>query len=123
MSRTASSIARDITHAVPLDDVDVDNVTRGTLASMVRPIHAMRATSYRLKLANLRAPTLVISTTRDRIVLAGQAEAAAKGIPRARHVVLDEAGHCPMIERPDEFNRLVLEFLCQGHVPSRPPKW
>ena len=34
-----------------------------------------------------------------------------QGIRGARLVVLPDAGHVPMIERPAVFNRLVAEFL------------
>jgi pimeloyl-ACP methyl ester carboxylesterase len=39
------------------------------------------------------------------------ADALAAGIPGAERVVLDGAAHLPSMERPGEFNRVVLEFL------------
>ena len=39
------------------------------------------------------------------------AEDMARRIPRARLVVIDGAGHLSNLERPDEFNALVLEHL------------
>jgi len=35
-------------------------------------------------------------------------------IPVARLVLLEHAGHMPMLERPEQFSRAVLEFLSEG---------
>jgi len=40
--------------------------------------------------------------------IAGQ---VAAQIPRARKIVIDDAGHHPNMEHPLEFNQIVLEFL------------
>jgi 4,5:9,10-diseco-3-hydroxy-5,9,17-trioxoandrosta-1(10),2-diene-4-oate hydrolase len=39
------------------------------------------------------------------------AQIAAVKIPGARLHIFDNCGHCVMFERPDEFNKLVLDFL------------
>jgi pimeloyl-ACP methyl ester carboxylesterase len=41
------------------------------------------------------------------------ADRLADGIPGARKTTLDTA-HLPGLERPDELNRLVLDFLASG---------
>jgi pimeloyl-ACP methyl ester carboxylesterase len=60
---------------------------------------------------DIEAPTLVIWGENDMIVPAENAEIAANAIPDVKKVVMPECGHVPMIEKPDEFNRLSLEFL------------
>jgi 3-oxoadipate enol-lactonase len=45
----------------------------------------------------------------QRILLA--ADYLAAGIPGARKVVIPGVAHYPNMERPADFNRLVLEFL------------
>lgn len=48
----------------------------------------------------------------DVLVPASQAAGIRPLLPRAaRHVVIDRAGHAPYLDRPDHFNRLLLEFL------------
>ncbi len=37
----------------------------------------------------------------------------ATGIAGARRVILPDVAHLPPLERPDDFNRLVLDFLRQ----------
>jgi pimeloyl-ACP methyl ester carboxylesterase len=59
----------------------------------------------------IRCPTLIVWGDRDRIVPVEAADAYAKAIPHARKVILPDTGHVPMIERPEEFNRLLGEFL------------
>jgi len=55
-------------------------------------------------------PTLVVVGAQDSGFLAGSEYMAAK-IPKARLVVVPEAGHAPNIDRPDLFDRRVQEFL------------
>ncbi len=61
------------------------------------------------RLGEVRAPTLVITGSLD--PARPRAELVASGIPGARLVVIDRAGHTPHLERPDAFRRLVIEFL------------
>jgi pimeloyl-ACP methyl ester carboxylesterase len=39
------------------------------------------------------------------------ADAIAARVPRARKVATPESGHLLNLERPDEFNRFVLDFV------------
>ncbi len=64
------------------------------------------------RLASLRAPALVVTGAVDPIpTSAPGAEALLRGIPAARAAVIAGAAHLPQIERPREFDRLVLDFL------------
>ena len=56
-------------------------------------------------------PTTVAWGTRDRILPVAQAAVARARLPRARHVLLEGAGHVPMIDRPDEIAALVDETI------------
>jgi pimeloyl-ACP methyl ester carboxylesterase len=63
------------------------------------------------RLAEIKVPTLVVVGDHDdeRILLA--ADYLAEGIAGARKVVIPRVAHYPNMERPTEFNRLVLDFL------------
>jgi pimeloyl-ACP methyl ester carboxylesterase len=65
-------------------------------------------------LGTIRTPTLVIWGRQDRILPSSQAFDAAARIPGARLHVFEHCGHMPNVEYPEEFNRLVLEFLDEG---------
>lgn len=62
-------------------------------------------------LANITVPTLIIWGKQDRMRPVAHAYVAKEGIPNAELHIFDPCGHLPQIERPDEFNALVLEFL------------
>lgn len=79
--------------------------------TLLRAIGHILRDDVRPLLPEVRAPTLVIWGERDSWVpLADAAEFRAK-LPRARLAVLRGASHNPMVDRPADFNRLVLGFL------------
>jgi pimeloyl-ACP methyl ester carboxylesterase len=69
----------------------------------------------------IRAPTLIIWGKQDRVVPVAHAEIARQYIPHARLHVFDRCGHAPMIEKADEFNKLVSEFVSENIAPLHPP--
>ncbi len=60
---------------------------------------------------SIQSPTLVIWGRQDRILPVSGAKVAEQGIPNATVKIFDPCGHVPQIERPDEFNAIVEEFL------------
>lgn len=65
----------------------------------------------RARLKELQMPVLVISGEYDRTVPLDCQKQLALGIPNARHVIIPDAGHGLIIEKPDEFNSVLLDFL------------
>lgn len=63
------------------------------------------------QLPSITAPTLIVWGKQDRILPITHAHIAAKALPNARLHIFDPCGHHPHLERPKEFNALVLEFL------------
>ena len=64
----------------------------------------------------LTVPVLVIAGREDAVLPASHAIEAAKKIPNAKLAVIMDCGHVPQLEKADEFNRLLLEFLgAQSH--------
>jgi len=63
------------------------------------------------KLPQIRAPTLIIWGAQDKVIPVAHAYVGLKMIPNARLHIFEECGHLPMIERANEFNKLVLDFL------------
>jgi pimeloyl-ACP methyl ester carboxylesterase len=63
------------------------------------------------RLGELDLPTLVVVGAEDLPDLRTICARLAAEIPRARLEVVEGAGHLPSLERPDELNRLLLEFL------------
>jgi pimeloyl-ACP methyl ester carboxylesterase len=63
------------------------------------------------RLEEIDAPTLVVVGTEDLADIRAIAEHLAARIPGARLARVEGAGHLPSLERPDELNRLLLDFL------------
>ncbi|MEM2960424.1 MAG: alpha/beta hydrolase [Candidatus Bathyarchaeia archaeon] len=57
------------------------------------------------------APTLVIAGDDDILIPVEHAKALAREIPKAELLILNNCGHNCAIERPEEFNYFVLNFL------------
>ncbi|MDQ0849943.1 3-oxoadipate enol-lactonase [Arthrobacter sp. B3I9] len=67
------------------------------------------------RLGAITAPTLVIAGEQDLLTPPWIAQEVADGIPGARFEVIrgDGSSHVVPIERPDDFNRLVSDFLAE----------
>lgn len=65
------------------------------------------------RLGEVAAPTLVVVGAHDVTDFRAIAERLADEIPGAQRAVLDTA-HLPGLERPEELNRLLLDFLASG---------
>jgi pimeloyl-ACP methyl ester carboxylesterase len=63
------------------------------------------------RLVEIRAPTLIVVGELDRPEIVAKAELLERSIPGARRVVMPGTAHVPNMEKPAEFNRIVLEFL------------
>lgn len=62
-------------------------------------------------LSAITAPTLVVSFADDRLSPPHHGTEVADAIPQARHEVVADAGHFGYLERPEEVNRLLVDFL------------
>lgn len=63
------------------------------------------------ELSAVTAPTLVIWTSHDPSGPAAAGRAMAEGIPNAEFRLIENAGHWPQWEQPEEYNASMLEFL------------
>jgi proline iminopeptidase len=67
----------------------------------------------REELPNITAPTLVITGTDDFVCGPSAADELVRGIPHARLVLLEHAGHMMYVEQPEDFRNAVEEFLAR----------
>jgi 3-oxoadipate enol-lactonase len=63
------------------------------------------------RVADIRSPTLIVAGERDLAACLELAESFVKIIPGSRRVVIAGAGHLMQMEKPEEFNRIVLDFI------------
>ncbi len=102
-----------------LDDVDPE--LRTIVAEMQRNAfllqegHQLRMSPLdppaSTRLAEVRAPTLVVTGDKDVDDIQEIADKLAAEIPDAERATIADTAHLPSLERPDEFNRIVLAFL------------
>ena len=65
------------------------------------------------KLDSIHAPTLVLWGHDDLLTPLSFGERFQKGIAGAKLVVIDQCGHVPQAEKPQEFNKALMDFLAQ----------
>jgi len=68
------------------------------------------------EVAGMDVPTLIIWGRHDPVVPVAHAYAARDLIPNSEVRIMERCGHTPQVERPEEFNRLVLEFLASRNL-------
>lgn len=87
-----------------------------SLTAVVAAQHAMtnRPDSSSV-LPTIDCPTLVVAGTEDVITPPDITERMSEAIPNASMTLIEGAGHLPPIEKPEEFNRAVREFL-RNHI-------
>jgi pimeloyl-ACP methyl ester carboxylesterase len=83
-------------------------------------LEALIGYDFRDRLGEVRCPTLLVWGREDNLVPVGDADEYERLIPNARKVILDDTGHVPMIERPQTFNDLLMEFVDEAQ-PSEAP--
>ncbi|MET4276456.1 MULTISPECIES: alpha/beta fold hydrolase [unclassified Bradyrhizobium] len=103
-----------------LIDFARNEVTRTPAFVARQAIASLNASDSRAKLGEICVPTLVLVGEEDVITPPRESQTLADGIPNSRLHIIPSAGHFPMLEQPDTFNRLLNEFLAQQDVPPRP---
>ncbi|MFI5684432.1 alpha/beta fold hydrolase [Streptomyces sp. NPDC051636] len=76
---------------------------------------------YRDLLTRVAVPALVVVGADDTFTPVSDAEAMHAALPDSTLRVIEKAAHMPNLERPEEFNRVLVEFLARvdgGLVPS-----
>jgi 3-oxoadipate enol-lactonase len=68
------------------------------------------------RLGEVRVPTLVVTGDEDVADIHEISDRLVAGISGARRATIADAAHLPNLERPDEFDRIVLGFLAEHGV-------
>jgi pimeloyl-ACP methyl ester carboxylesterase len=79
----------------------------------VDALQASIAYDTRARLPEIPCPTLIVWGDRDRIITVRDAAVYAELIPNSRKVIYHDTGHLAMVERPEEFNALLADFLAE----------
>jgi 3-oxoadipate enol-lactonase len=111
---TARVVARDLfpkPEQAALRDEVLSRVGVNDAASYRYLVDSIRRFDSRAQLDRITAPTLIITGDRDAVVPRGCQQQLARGIRNARWQLVPDSGHATPVDRPEEFNRVVLEFL------------
>jgi pimeloyl-ACP methyl ester carboxylesterase len=87
-----------------------DTLTTG-IVPVMRLGWELFKTSLDHKLTHIQAPTLIIWGEHDTIVPVALGTALNQQLRGSHFQIIPGAGHVPMWEKPDDFHRLVLDFL------------
>jgi pimeloyl-ACP methyl ester carboxylesterase len=99
--------------AQPLRDLFLDMNGKNLDAEWSKaPMQALEPGAV-TRLNEITAPTLVIVGDADLEPIRETADLLASSISGARKVVIHDAAHLPNLEHPEEFNRIVLDFLLE----------
>jgi 3-oxoadipate enol-lactonase len=124
---TMVSLAPSLVKELVGDDPDASGMVlaRDCMASV--PAATYRATMLALMGFDLRdalkeisVPTLVLSGSKDNNAPAPMMAKMASYIPSATYVELEGVGHLANLERPEEFNAVLWDFLMDSHEISGP---
>ena len=63
------------------------------------------------RLEQIECPTLVVWGKNDLLLPNRHADAFVRRIPRSKLITFDQTGHLPMIEQPERFNSVLLDFI------------
>ncbi|MFE7420352.1 alpha/beta fold hydrolase [Rhodococcus sp. NPDC057529] len=72
---------------------------------------AAKESSRRPDYRAIDVPVLIVAGNQDKLKPRGWARELASDVPGATYVDIDDAGHCPQIEQPDRFHRVLLDFI------------
>jgi pimeloyl-ACP methyl ester carboxylesterase len=85
--------------------------------AFARQLHASSHHDTQDRLSSLSMPVHVIGAEYDILVPVWESEALAELIPDSKLTVLEGAPHGVQLERADDFNRVVLDFIAE-HAPA-----
>ncbi len=93
-----------------LPTVATDVLRAGPRSLLRAGLHILRD-DVRPLLPQIKAPTLLVWGRQDPLTPLVHGQEMANAIPDAKLVVFEDAAHMPMVDRPEQFNREVLNFL------------
>jgi len=116
MTAVASHVARGLFPRPEQRDLylaAVARLSRTPRAAYLSGVRALARFDARARLAAVACPTLIVAGAADATVPLALQEALARGVPGARLAVVAGSGHATPHDRPEEFTRLVMDFLAE----------
>lgn len=125
---TQADVAKAFYHDPDKNRRDVTKLPDHTLQSIARSRETMCFFGWQPYMHNptlkhwlhrIQVPTLVVWGASDRVVTPDYGKAYAEAIPGAQFSLIEQAGHYPHLEQPEQFTRLVSAFRDRQVAPAR----
>ncbi len=110
-------ISKDFTHNTELKQDYIDDLGKPTYRSGTQSILSLIDTDSVPALKKLTLPVLMISTDKDKVINPAQKNLYPEG-PNFQSVQIQDAGHIPMVEKPEEFIQALSSFLIPSPVST-----
>lgn len=107
----------------PVFDVLLDDAACMHPDAVVGFFRGLHRWNIERELARLGAPTLVLAGGKDVLIARAALEQTARLLPRGEFVEWPDVGHSPMLESPDAFARLIVEFSARQSLLMRIWTW
>jgi len=114
MATTARVVAADLfpkPDQAAIRSAVLERVGSNDLTSYRYLIGAIRRFDSRPQLKRIQTPTLLITGDRDNVIPRGCQQQLVRGIRNIKWHIVRDSGHATPIDQPEEFNRVVLDFL------------
>lgn len=95
----------------PLREMLVETISRADPRAYRSAMRSLGLFDSRKWLPRLQVPTLVVTGTDDSTVTPARQQLLVDGIPGARQVVIQKAGHAAPVDQAEIFNRALIDFL------------
>jgi 3-oxoadipate enol-lactonase len=124
---TMAALAPALVQELTGDDPDSDGMAlaRDCMGSVPEPTYratmlALMGFDLRHALKEISVPALLLSGSKDKNAPAPMMAKMASYVPGSIYVELEGVGHLANLERPDEFNAVLWDFLMDSHDISGP---
>ncbi len=111
---TAWVVARDLfpkPEQAPWRQALLDRLGDNDVVSYRHLVDAIRRFDTRRQLDRIGHSTLLITGDRDAVVPRSCQQQLVRGLPKVRWKIVRDSGHATPVDQPEQFNRLVLEFI------------
>jgi 3-oxoadipate enol-lactonase len=97
-----------------LRELFIEQISQADPAGYRAAMRALARFNVSKRLAEIGAPTLVITGDQDTTVPREIQDKLAQNISSARHEIIRGTGHAVTVEMPDQVNRLLIAFIKEG---------
>ena len=95
----------------PLREMFIATVARADPGAYRKAMTALGLFNSSKRLGLIKAPTLVVTGADDSTVRPARQKLLVQGIPWARQVLIQDAGHAVSVDQAEQFNQALLDFL------------